>query len=581
MQKKKKGSKKKSGQKNNQFARNLNIFIALAGLSYTIFLVFSKWSQIQQSMEIGGLSGLSMIHMPRMNITADKTESYVWYGSSTTPRPVTVKSTTRPIVRTISSTEVEDEIIIEEEEEEIVEYNEPIYPIDTLQISTESDCIEPLNFEQLSNIKPKYQTDANSFLVPILIWGPNNQIRGFIETIFLAIKLNRTLLIPPFFRHSSELGSLDDHATVLTPERVIDLESLAKIVSIAPYDAAAEKCNGRIQTVLLNRMCNTGPQYERLLQFESYTNLKFLKKYETVDYIKRYVVSDDQQVSDFFDAEIRPKDYSLLQKLIALHLPHDTTELQELYEMNNSPCAAWVFPYRAFDFRAVGLSRNWKHQTIAFENKRFRDGIKVPYPDAEAMRDIYRILRRPKPVTEIASKFISDVLSPGDYMAVHWRFEAEGGEYGGKVQSLCKSQNSRCDQIMQLHENPEQVASSLIAQLREWNLEVIYIAAPPDESNFIRHLIHLIRNEGSFRGYSGDDLTSYLPDCYTNDPQVFSSIEQEICSQSEGFLYSPGSSWSLNTAIERNCRMQTLYQSLESILEFGSTKSLFAKMSST
>lgn len=127
-------------------------------------------------MEIGGLSGLSMIHMPRMNITADKTESYVWYGSSTTPRPVTVKSTTRPIVRTISSTEVEDEIIIEEEEEEIVEYNEPIYPIDTLQISTESDCIEPLNFEQLSNIKPKYQTDANSFLVPILIWGPNNQV---------------------------------------------------------------------------------------------------------------------------------------------------------------------------------------------------------------------------------------------------------------------------------------------------------------------------------------------------------------------------------------------------------------------
>lgn len=50
MQKKKKGSKKKSGQKNNQFARNLNIFIALAGLSYTIFLVFSKWSQIQQSV---------------------------------------------------------------------------------------------------------------------------------------------------------------------------------------------------------------------------------------------------------------------------------------------------------------------------------------------------------------------------------------------------------------------------------------------------------------------------------------------------------------------------------------------------
>ena len=66
----------------------------------------------------------------------------------------------------------------------------------------------------------------------------------------------------------------------------------------------------------------------------------------------------------------------MLQKLIALHLPHNTTELKSLYEMKqDSPCAAWVFPYRAFDFRAVGLSRNWKHQTMAFENKRFRGGV--------------------------------------------------------------------------------------------------------------------------------------------------------------------------------------------------------------
>ena len=89
-------------------------------------------------------------------------------------------------------------------------------------------------------------------------FNQNVQIRGFIETVFLAIKLNRTLLIPPFFRHQSELGSYDDHASVLEPERVIDLESLAKIISIAPYEDAIEKCDGRIQTILLNRMCNTG-----------------------------------------------------------------------------------------------------------------------------------------------------------------------------------------------------------------------------------------------------------------------------------------------------------------------------------
>ena len=54
-------------------------------------------------------------------------------------------------------------------------------------------------------------------------------------------------------------------------------------------------------------MCNTGPQYERLLQFQSYTNLKFLKEYDSLDYVKRFIVNDDEQVSDFFNAQIRPK----------------------------------------------------------------------------------------------------------------------------------------------------------------------------------------------------------------------------------------------------------------------------------
>ena len=106
----------------------------------------------------------------------------------------------------------------------------------------ENECIPPPDIKALSTVKPKYLTNPNAFLVPILIWGPNNQvgaiwlgavcltrcltpsysfqIRGFIETVFLAIKLNRTLLIPPFFRHQSELGSYNDHASILPPERV-------------------------------------------------------------------------------------------------------------------------------------------------------------------------------------------------------------------------------------------------------------------------------------------------------------------------------------------------------------------------
>ena len=55
-------------------------------------------------------------------------------------------------------------------------------------------------------------------------------------------------------------------------------------------------------------------------------------------------------------------------------------ELNAVYETESSKCAAWVFPYRAFDFRAVGLSKkDPKHLTMAFENKRFKDGIQGEY----------------------------------------------------------------------------------------------------------------------------------------------------------------------------------------------------------
>ena len=36
-----------------------------------------------------------------------------------------------------------------------------------------------------------YQTDPERFIIPLLSMGPNNQLEGFLESVFLAIKLNR------------------------------------------------------------------------------------------------------------------------------------------------------------------------------------------------------------------------------------------------------------------------------------------------------------------------------------------------------------------------------------------------------
>ncbi|CBY41844.1 unnamed protein product [Oikopleura dioica] len=84
--------------------------------------------------------------------------------------------------------------------------------------------------------------------------------------------------------------------------------------------------------------------------------------------------------------------------------------------------------------------------------------------------------------------------------------------------------------------------------------KVFYIASPPTEGTFISRLVKQIEKIGPFRGYSGADLTKNLDACLSSDPQVLSSVEQELCAGSKGFIMSPGSSWSLNTVIERTCR---------------------------
>ena len=46
--------------------------------------------------------------------------------------------------------------------------------------------------------------DPDKFLIPDLTFGPNNQSVGFMESAFVAIRLNRTLVLPSFHKHITD-----------------------------------------------------------------------------------------------------------------------------------------------------------------------------------------------------------------------------------------------------------------------------------------------------------------------------------------------------------------------------------------
>ena len=69
-----------------------------------------------------------------------------------------------------------------------------------LREPTSCSITEGVDWKTVAN--PKYATDPGKFLIPVFTYGPNNQLHGFREAIFMAIKLNRTIIAPPFFKHS-------------------------------------------------------------------------------------------------------------------------------------------------------------------------------------------------------------------------------------------------------------------------------------------------------------------------------------------------------------------------------------------
>ena len=128
------------------------------------------------------------------------------------------------------------------------------------------DCpSSSVNFD--TKIEPMIKLNPNKFLTAALAWGPNNQLRGLRETIYLAIRLNRTLVIPPFFKHRSDqnatkeisdgdtklrTGGVWDKATegndkennaMVLAEHRFSINALRQLIPVIPAEQMIGKCD--------------------------------------------------------------------------------------------------------------------------------------------------------------------------------------------------------------------------------------------------------------------------------------------------------------------------------------------------
>lgn len=172
-----------------------------------------------------------------------------------------------------------------------------------------------------------------------------------------------------------------------------------------------------------------------------------------------------------------------------------------------------------------------------------------------------------------------------NYLALHWRY-TDQDDASNSLKAICSAHPDRCDFYANLLANPDMVGQQLklavhnycqkvlnINQLPESSKIIIYIATPTSNTNFINQvktsflktLVSSNNQENyTYVLYTFDDILTRLKNENLICPQtqnlldqhssLQSNIEQTLCRKSRAFLFSFGSSWSLNVQLMRTAK---------------------------
>lgn len=133
---------------------------------------------------------------------------------------------------------------------------------------------------------------SDRFLFGVFPYGPNNQLRGFRDTVTLAIKTNRTIVLPYFFIHRSEkASSAANHGAheaenegMVRSYRKIDIFKLQKFIPIITFETFMNKCKEKMDAVFVarRRAIKENRQMSRIKTIERVENVTLVKqRFET------------------------------------------------------------------------------------------------------------------------------------------------------------------------------------------------------------------------------------------------------------------------------------------------------------
>ena len=150
-------------------------------------------------------------------------------------------------------------------------------------ISKNSDPSDQTCSFPLEKMKPKSEeiSDSTKFLIPILKWGPNNQMMGFFEALSVAKLTNRKLVLPPFYFHEKT----QKHTKPFVPgELRVNVKAIPELVTLQDYKSV---CGDKFDAIFLaiekdvfskTSKDRSGIMIQRVKQFQQITGIELLDK---------------------------------------------------------------------------------------------------------------------------------------------------------------------------------------------------------------------------------------------------------------------------------------------------------------
>lgn len=362
------------------------------------------------------------------------------------------------------------------------------------------------------------------FLLNLSPFGPNNQLRGFRDSLVLSIYLNRTVVIPSFFKHRTD-PSYHSGSTYQDGQQKIDGLKLAEFVPTITMKEYGGKCLNGMDVVYLARKSSNSSQFSRVQTYEQILGFSILNRDRKVN--KDAMIAPTVINPEFYAKKTREEVYISPNKVAAEKAFGKTAP-----NSNDGPCAMWQEVYRNMLLLSpLGHYAARKDPDFKVDQPELDDLDRLKLSE-EIVAKAVLATPRPRPVRDAASEFrqaMQVMTGNKTYVALHWRYDP--GDFGkhchGSTHGVCGALSAGVPAIVgknigkfvlkliKKNQKEQKVPDNLKSTLFD---PVIYIAAPTNQWDRMEEMKVSLKKENIDVVY-GRDLNQFLRNRYSKCPK--------------------------------------------------------------